>query len=265
MSGGARAGGDWSVSWWTGSFGALALAALIFFVAQERSSIERGNRLHRDRAFPQAAAIYRRHAEAGSPAPEARYNLGTTLLALGSSTAEEELGMAIDSPEEEVRVRALHNLGFSRLVRAVSAESGDSLWIHALASVEANRGALRIRPDRPDTKWNLAMAQRMLDSLDAANRRSGTEPTDGQFDADEMARAENMDEGEVDPEQGSAPREGEEEARAEGEEEEPLSLAEAIEILGATGLDATEILSKLLALESRSRWGRQLGRAGPRR
>jgi hypothetical protein len=56
------------------------------------------------------------------------------------------------------------------------------------------------------------------------------------------------------------PAEGETEALAVVGEESPLSLEQAAEILGRTHLDATVILGKLIALESRSRWGRQLGR-----
>jgi hypothetical protein len=70
---------------------------------------------------------------------------------------------------------------------------------------------------------------------------------------------------EEDTRQGFAPLEGDDESLAELSEEEPLPFAEAVEILGATKLDATAIMRKLLALESRTRWGRQLGRVGPKR
>ena len=42
-------------------------------------------------------------------------------------------------------------------------------------------------------------------------------------------------------------------------------MSDAIEILEATGLDGSMILGKLLALESRARWGRQLAKVGPKR
>jgi hypothetical protein len=56
------------------------------------------------------------------------------------------------------------------------------------------------------------------------------------------------------------PAEGENESVAVAGDESPLSLDEAADILGRSHLDATEMLGKLIALESRSRWGRQPGR-----
>ena len=253
--------------WWRyATVASLALAGLLFALARERDSVERGNRLHRSGALPQAAAIYRGRTDPGSPRPELRYNLGTTLLELGSSGAEPELVVGTASTDEEVRAPAFYNLGVSRLLRAGAAESGDSMRIHARASVEANRSTLRLESDQPDAKWNLSMAQRMLDSLDAAERRRGRVTAEGPGDSDELVPAENTIEGDQDdPTQGDAPLEGEDEARAEIGDEAPLSLAEAIEILEATRLDGAQIMRKLLALESRARWGRQIGKVGPKR
>jgi hypothetical protein len=47
---------------------------------------------------------------------------------------------------------------------------------------------------------------------------------------------------------------------AETAEDAPLTTAEAEEILGRTHLDATLIVQKLLALQSRGLWGRRLRR-----
>ena len=54
-------------------------------------------------------------------------------------------------------------------------------------------------------------------------------------------------------------------ALAQLPDEGSLSRADAIEILEATGLDGSVILGKLLALESRARWVKQLRRVGPKR
>jgi hypothetical protein len=245
---------------------AIALSGLIFVMALERSSVERGNRLHRNGTLPKAAAIYRGRTDAGAPQPDLRYNLGTTLLELGSSTAEAELVIGTQSVDEQVRALALYNIGVSRLVRAVAAEGGDSMRVHAVVSVQANRRTLRINPEQPAAKWNLDMAQRMLDSLDAANRRQGMSSSDEVGPSDDRLRADNTIEVEEESTSiGAPPLDGEEEALARLLDSGPLSMAEAIEILGATGLDGSVILGKLLALESRARWGRQLARVGPKR
>ena len=253
--------------WWRyATVAALALSGLLFVTARERSSVERGNRLHRSGALPKAAAIYRGRTDAESPRPDLRYNLGTTLLELGSSAAEAEPAIGTESADEEVRALALYNLGVSRRLRAVAAEGGDSMRVHAAVSVEANRSTLRLNPEQSDAKWNLAMAQRMLDSLDAANRRRGMSSADELGPSDERLRADNTIEVEEESTSiGAPPLEGEEEALAQLLDPGPLSRADAIEILEATRLDGSVILGKLLALESRARWGRQLGKVGPKR
>mgnify|MGYP001212033976 CR=1 FL=1 len=254
-------------SWWRmATLVGVALAGLSFASVRERASVEHGNRLHRDLEMPRAAGVYRGASDDQAPRPNLRYNLGTTLLGIGSSGAEEQLLIGTESEDEEVRRLALYNVGLSRLLRATAAQSGDSIRVHAGVSVEANKSSLRLSPDQPDAKWNLAMAQRMLDSLDAADRRSGRATAEGPVDADDLAQSENAIEGEdEDQRPGEAPLDGEDETEAEAADEGPLSLAEALEILEATGLDGREIMSKLLALESRARWGRQINRIGPRR
>ncbi len=249
-------------SWHRALVGAVGIAVLVLLLlARERNSVERGNRLHRGGNVLEAAAIYRGHVEAGFPAAELHYNLGTSLLRMGNSTATEaELTLGLESAEDEVRARAFYNLGVWSLMRALVVASSDSARAHAAASVEANRNALRLGPERADAKWNLAMAQRMVDSLDAGARRRNGEVSEAPVDSDALVRSENMSDGEEDEPRDDVPIEGEGETLAELEEDVPFSLAEAAEILGTP--DAAQIVRKLLGLESRGRWGRQFGRAG---
>jgi hypothetical protein len=243
---------------------AVATSGLTVSWAVERQSVERANRLHRDGALRAAAALYGARLSRRQPDPSIRYNLGTSLLELGNAAAPGELEAGTGSPDGDIRARAHYNAGLFSLRRALE---GDSVRTYATASVESNRAALRIRPDHAETKWNLAMAQRLLDSIDASERRSGRETAESALEADEIVRSENVldvDEENELPEE--APMEGEEEARADAEAEEPLSRLEAAEILTTTHLDPTLMVRKLLALESRSHWGRRLRRAlTPRR
>ena len=253
-------------SWLRVTMISVTLTGLVFTWTNERKSLERANRLHRTGNMPKAVAVYQNKIDSDSLRLGLRYNLGTSLLELGSARAEEELAFGVESNDDQVTKLALYNLGVSRLIRAVAAENVDSMRIHARASVQANRNTLRLNPDQDDAKWNLSMAQRLLDSIDAANRRAGRVTAEGPADPDELVPAENMLEGEEeDPRQGFAPLEGDDESLAELGEEEPLPFAEAAEILGVTRLDGAAIMRKLLALESRARWGRQLGRVGPKR
>jgi len=108
------------------------------------------------------------------------------------------------------------------------------------------------------------MALRLLDSIDAVERRSGREQQEGAVQADVVTRSVNVPDAAEDERAEDPPAEGEEESIAVLGDETPLSLAEAAEILGRTHLDATEMLGKLLALESRSRFGRRSSRGARR-
>lgn len=263
----ARSGGSSPTLLGRSVVAAVAISGLLFTWAAERGSPQRANRLHREGALSEAAAIYARHVTEGDVDPSLRYNLGTSLLGLGSSGARAELeAVATADVVPELRASALYNHGVSSLRRALG-EADDSTRWYAAAAVAANRGALRLRPDHADTKWNLAIAQRMLDSIDAEDRRSGRELDEGAVEADLVVRSQNARDVEADDElPEEAPREGEEETRVEVPGEGSLSLTEAEEILGTSHLDARLIVQKLLVLEGRSAWGFRLRRTvGPRR
>jgi hypothetical protein len=167
---------------------------------------------------------------------------------------------------DEVRARALYNAGLFSLRRALDGAEGDSLRMLATAAVDANRSALRVRPDHADTKWNLAMAQRLLDSIQAGDRDAGEESAESALEADEVMQSQNVlevDEESELPE--DAPMDGEDETRADLNDDGPMSELEAAEILTGSHYDPALLVRKLLALQSRGFWGRRPAARGPRR
>jgi hypothetical protein len=278
----------------------VALSGLLYSWAAERTSLERANRLYREGALQEASDIYGREASGDGQGgrapidPAVRYNLGTSLLELGSAAAEGELlaaaegwplptaegeSLAADEGEslaneegaardaiDEVRARALYNAGLFSLRRALDGAEGDSLRMLATAAVDANRSALRVRPDHADTKWNLAMAQRLLDSIQAGDRDAGEESAESALEADEVMQSQNVlevDEESELPE--DAPMDGEDETRADLNDDGPMSELEAAEILTGSHYDPALLVRKLLALQSRGFWGRRPAARGPRR
>lgn len=245
---------------------ALAASGLLLSWSFERQSVERANRLHRTGALNEAAALYGGQVQPEDIDPTLRYNLGTSLLELGSVVARDELEAAGASEVVDVQARAFYNSGLLSLREALDDAAGDSLWARAEAAVDANRRALLLRPEHQDTKWNLAMAQRLLDSLEMVDGRAGREAAESSLEADEVEQSENvleLDEEQELPE--DAPMEGEDETRADLRDNGGMSQSEAAEILSSSHLDPTLIVRKLLALESRGFWGRRLGVRGPRR
>jgi hypothetical protein len=241
----------------------LCLAGVAFAGAVERTSEQRANRLHRNGDFPGAARLYGDHARADSVPARVRYNLGTALVELGSPSGAGELERAVAGADADLRVRALYNLGLLHLVRAREATASDSSRAYAGRAMQANKLALRLEPGRADARWNLALAQRMLDSMNAESGRAGTESADGASDSAERVLSDELREFEDANEIDDAPREGADEALAQADESAPLSATEAGEIL-SSDVDRSVIVRKLLTYESRVQRRARVGRATPR-
>jgi hypothetical protein len=169
----------------------------------------------------------------------------------------------MDSEDPTLRARASYNLGLWHLRRARDVVASDSVRAYALASADANKAALRLEPGRPDARWNLALALRMLDSINADDGRSGTETVDGSNDSDDRMLSDELREFEDPTDVDQAPREGSDEALAQMEESRELTAAEAEAILIADP-DRSVIVRKLLTFQGRMQ-RRPFAQRGPAR
>lgn len=242
----------------------LAAVGVMVAVLVERESVERGNRLHRAGELPKAADLYSRRVSADSADTRLRYNLGTTLLRVGVSSAEDELTAGAASVDIDMRVRSLYNLALWHLLRATQSESPDSVRTFALSSVDASKAALRLSPGTTDARWNLAMAQRMLDSIAAEDGGAGSESVQGTAEPEELMRAAEDRELQTESPVGDGPQDGEDETPALSDGGDPLTVLEANDILGSGHLDASTMIRKLLAYEGRAQRRTRFGRTTPR-
>ncbi len=230
--------------------GLLCAAGVVVAGVLEHRSVQRANRLHRGGELVEAARAYGDHAGGDGSALDLRYNFGTTLLALGSSAAPAQLALATASEDGAVRERAFYNLGLWHLHRARDVVAADSVRAHARSSADANKEVLRLEPGHPDARWNLALAQRMLDSINADDGRAGTETVDGSNDSDDQVLSEELREFEDPSDVDQAPRQGSDEAMAQAENADALTPIEADAILVADP-DRSVIVRKLLVYQGR--------------
>ena len=115
---------------------------------------------YRAKRYAEAAAEYRRLIAAGDKSEETLYNLGTALLLADSLPgAAEVLERASAARSEEVRYRALFNLGLAHLIQGLAAQQdeGDAELDAALA---AYKNVLLMRSGDGDAKWNYELALR---------------------------------------------------------------------------------------------------------
>ena len=245
-------GGGWRALLLVG----LSVVGIVLTVRAERDSESRANRLHRADRLEEAAEIYFDGAAEESAAERLHYNLGTTLLRMGSPEAAQELITAKESENERVRVGAHYNMGLWRLIEALLAQSNDSIVYQASQAVEENKAALRLDPDHPDAAWNLAFAQILIVEASPDFDVGNIDEPNGAPDLGEIQIIEGPSPFGQDEGFGEQPSDAEEEAIAQ-EDLLPLTQSEASEILGTGHLDPSTMTGKLLLREGRARRRRQ--------
>lgn len=202
----------------------LLLAGLL--LSRDRVTLERGNRLYRDGRAGEAADVYRTAISSGDPSDVvADYNLGTALQSGGDSGAvarlEGSLARADTLGREEGALtrrdsvalqRAHYNLARQLLSDATAASRLDSTFLFLSAAVRHNRQALHGNPDDQNARWNLAVAQRSLDSLLVQIARvedrdlEEAETLDGiDFDSGVLTRAQSSEPNALPPPEGMRP------------------------------------------------------------
>ena len=232
----------------------LAMSTL----ALDRISVERANRLHRAGDMEGAAEGYLRRA-GGAAGGAVAYNLGTTMLALGDVGADSLLLAATLDEDATARQRAFRNLGLSRLQRVVPMLDADSAATILDESIGFGREALWLDPTDEDVRWNLALAQRMLDSIarlqvNPENQRSSGND-DTRVDLVAMTRGPDgqgeSGEEPPEPEEGESP--GNRMGAPEGAREAwttrdpgPLTREMALRIIDGTRDDAEALIRGIL-------------------
>jgi Ca-activated chloride channel family protein len=112
----------------------------------------------RSRDYMGAASRFRRAIEQGDTTGHTTYNYGTSLLNADSvAQAAEVLARLADTREEELRYRALFNLGLAHLQLGLAAQ-GETRTEKLDAALATYKKVILMRPDDVDAKWNYELA-----------------------------------------------------------------------------------------------------------
>ncbi|HEY4306582.1 MAG TPA: VWA domain-containing protein [Gemmatimonadaceae bacterium] len=124
------------------------------------SRAQQGFAAYRTGQFTQAASHFRDAITAGDKTPETLYNFGTALVAADSNqSALEALAKLADSKSDELRYRALFNIGLAHLKQGLAAQAGqDNGQLDSALTVY--KQVLLLRSADSDAKWNYELALR---------------------------------------------------------------------------------------------------------
>ena len=112
----------------------------------------------RARDYMGAASRFRRAIEQGDTTGHTTYNYGTSLLNADSlPQAAEVLARLADTRDEELRYRALFNLGLAHLEQGLAAQ-GETRMEKLDAALATYKKVILMRPDDVDAKWNYELA-----------------------------------------------------------------------------------------------------------
>lgn len=132
---------------------AILLLPHIASAQNDRQHIRTGNRLYRQQDYVRAEKQYRKAQESNSQNPQAAYNLGCALLMQQKDSAAVEQFQLAARMEKSPHRRSMifHNIGVTL--------QGHKLYAQA---IEAYKESLRLNPSDNETRYNLALCQRLL-------------------------------------------------------------------------------------------------------
>jgi Ca-activated chloride channel homolog len=217
---------------------AVGLAAVL-----AASGVEEGNRRYAAGDYAGAAEAYARALAEGDSSAVVRYNLGTALLRL--ERYDEALphleAAAREGAPAPVRLRSHYNGGNADLQPAFDgAVEGGDRRDRLERAVRHYRDALRLDPADADAKWNLELAQRLLDERPPADGGGeGDEEAEGADGSDETAAGA--------PQPSPAPSPG-----VDGVGDEAVTRAEAERLLDEAQARELEVQRRQLRREQRS-------------
>lgn len=131
----------------------LCCTTVVFGQKSERDYMRSGNKLYNDSLFVKAEVDYRKALELNPKSTDAMYNLGNALLMQNKAKEAMEQFDAVTRIEKDKGklARAYHNMG-------VILQSSKQYP----QCIEAYKQSLRNNPHDNETRYNLALAQKML-------------------------------------------------------------------------------------------------------
>lgn len=131
----------------------LTGGGVAFAQKAERGYVRSGNKLYKDSLFTKAEVDYRKALDVNPKSTEAAFNLGNALLMQqkGQEAIEQYTAAANVEKDKSKLARIYHNMG----VVLQSAKQYP-------ACIEAYKKSLRNNPNDDETRYNLALAQKLL-------------------------------------------------------------------------------------------------------
>ena len=143
----------------------------------EWKNMQKGNRAFENKDYSKAELNYLNVLKAHPSSAEALFNLGNTQL--GKNNAQAALDYfekaKQSSADTTLTAMALHNQGYVYQASAMSSTKEDERQQHLRTAIDHYKQALRLNPADNNTRYNLALCQKLLkDSQQTTDNRQQT-------------------------------------------------------------------------------------------
>ena len=143
----------------------------------EWKNMQKGNRAFENKDYSKAELNYLNVLKAHPSSAEALFNLGNTQL--GKNNAQAALDYfekaKQSSADTTLTAMALHNQGYVYQASAMSSTKEDERQQHLRTAIDHYKQALRLNPADNNTRYNLALCQKLLkDSQQTTDDRQQT-------------------------------------------------------------------------------------------
>ena len=218
----------------------LLCSVTMFAQKAERKNVREGNKLYKDEKFTESEIAYRKGLEVNPRSIEGSYNLGNALYKQGKYPEAAEqyqllAGQSDRMKETEEGVNRLseiyHNMGN---IFMQNKDYGKS--------VEAYKQSLRLNPKDDETRYNLALAQKLLEDQQGDG---GDDNQDEQDQEQEQQQEENNDQNEEQQQQQQEQEEKENKTQEQQQQNEQMSQDNAQQILDAFLQDEKDTQEKV--------------------
>ena len=141
----------------------LGFSTLSFAQKEVRKEIKKGNKEYKQEKYSDAEVNYRRALEENARSTEAAYNLGNSLYKQEKRQEALEQYQAIinNETDKEKLADAWHNVG-NIFLSMKDSQNPEEQKMALPKSIEAYKNALRKNPKDEETRYNLALAQKLL-------------------------------------------------------------------------------------------------------
>ena len=195
-----------------------------------RRNIRKGNKVYEQQKFSEAAGFYSKAAEENPESREAIFNLGNTLYRQKEWDKAAEQYQHFVALEQEDPMEASagwHNTGNTLLQKKELQQS-----------MEAYKMALRLNPQDDETRYNLAVVQKMIQDQEE----------------EEQEQDQQQDEEEQDQQQDQQPQNQQQDQRAEQPDQpEQMSRDNARQLLQAIEQDEQQTQEKVQQIKAEER------------